>query len=242
MPAPPQQLQPRSSPPSKFLHRPIRHKRIILRMKHHDLRPCNFIRMINGTIKFPIPQLLPIPIRKPVPISKCLADVRRIIRIRSLFALLARQNSPIHHRTICHHSFHPRIQRTKQRRRPAKASANHENLRSGHPKPSPKRQFPKLALQSPNHIQNIQLRRSFQKFSRTLPSPAIPRIEDPVSRPGKKLRQRLLPRNRRHPIAQNNHPLFFHPPRWRKKLRDNLPLKSSSKHLCHEKRVLTSAI
>jgi len=63
MPAPPQQFQFHARSPRKFLNRPIRNVRIVVRMKHHHLRRSNFRRVISGVIKLPTAQLLPIPIR-----------------------------------------------------------------------------------------------------------------------------------------------------------------------------------
>jgi len=70
-------------------------------------------------------------------------------------------------------------------------------------------------------------------FSRNhgLPSSsAIARIDDPEALFGKKFRQGLLARNRRHPVAQDDHPLGFAGTRWRQEFRyDSLP-ESRSEH------------
>jgi len=187
----------------------IGNSRIVLRMKHHDLRRTNFRSMMDRVIKLSTKKLLPIPIRQPIPISKRRPNIRSITRIRSLLLLFARKNRPIHHRTISNHFLHARIERGKNSRRPAKTPPDHKEFIHRDAKSLPKRQLAKLSRKSPNHVQNIQVRRSCQKLPATLPRSPIARIKHPVSLPREKFSQRLFARNRRHPIAQDNRPLPF---------------------------------
>src|ERR1019366_3539126 len=171
MPAQPQQFQLHPRNPSKCLHRPIRNIRIILRMKHHDLRSTNFRRVIDRVIKLPAAQLLPIPIRQPIPLPKRRPNVSGVTRIRSLLLLLPRKNPPIHHRTIRHHLLNPRIKRNKNRRRPAKTPPNHKHVIHLHPKPPPKRQPPKPPPPPPKPTPKCQRGAPFQKPPRHSPKP-----------------------------------------------------------------------
>ena len=178
-------------------------------MKHHDLRGSHFLRTVSRVIELSTTQLFPIAIGKAIRPSESFANVRSITPVRSLFFLFAPQNRPIHHRTISNHFFHPPINRAEKRRRPAKATADHKNLISPHSKPPPKRHLSELPLQSLDHLENVYMRRSFQKFSTTLPRAAIARIKDPISLSGKEFGKRLLARNRWHAIAQNNRAFFL---------------------------------
>src|SRR5271165_5081776 len=230
MPAPPQQLQSHSRYLGKLPDRLIRNIRIVLRMKHHDLRRSNFRRMISGVVEFPPAQLLPIAVRQAVPIPKRRTNISGVAGVRSLSLLRSRKNPPIHHRTIRNRSLNPGIKRTKNSRCPAKAPANHKHFIQRNAKPPPKRQLPKLLRQSADHIQNVQMRRSFQEFPAALPSPAIPRIEHPISLTAKKFGHPLFARNRRHPIAKNNGPLRLTAPGRRQELRDDVTCKSRPEH------------
>src|SRR5208282_2895948 len=209
MPAPPQQFQFHARSPRKFLNRPTRNVRIVLRMKHHHLRSTNFRSVICGVIELSTTEFRPIPVRQPIPLPKRRANISCITRIRGLLFLLARKNGPIHHRTIGNHLLHAIIQRTKDSRRPAKTPPDHKHFIHRQTKPPPKRQLPKLRCQPANHVQDVQVRRSCQKLPATLPRSPIARIKHPVSLPREKFSQRLFARNRRHPIAQDNRPLRF---------------------------------
>ena len=199
-------------------------------MKHHDLLGRHLAHAMNRAIKLPILQLLPISIRQPVSRAERLANISRVTRIRSLFLLFARQDRPIHDRTVRNHFPHARIKRTQQRRSSAKTSADYKDFVSPHSKTTPKRNLAKLTLYSVDHVKNIQMRRPRQKPPAALPSSAIPRIKHPISLRRQKLRERLLARNRRHPIAQNNHALLYSSSRRRQKLCKNIPCKLGSKH------------
>src|ERR1035441_3672035 len=150
-----------------------------------------------------------------------------------LFFLLAGKNPPIHDRAIRNDLRHSRIERAQNRRRPTKTSPNHKHFIRRQTKSPAECQLAKLTSQSINHIQNVQVRRPLQKLSATFPRPAITRIKHPISLARKKFSQRLLARNRRHPVAQDNHPLNFSSPPGRQEFRDNLALESSSEHLRH---------
>jgi len=199
-------------------------------MKHHDLLGRHLAHAMNRAIKLPILQLLPISIRQPVSRAERLANISRVTRIRSLFLLFARQDRPIHDRTVRNHFPHARIKRTQQRRSSAKTSADYKDFVSPHSKTTPKRNLAKLTLYSVDHVKNIQMRRPRQKPPAALPSSAIPRIKHPISLRRQKLRERLLARNRRHPIAQNNHALLYSSSRRRQKLSKNVFREPRPKH------------
>ncbi len=230
VPATPEQLQPHSCSLRKFLDRLIRHIRIILRMKHHDLRSSNFLRAICRVIKLSTTQLLPISFGQPISIPERLANIRGVTGIRSLFLLLARKNRPIHHRAIGDDFFHAWVERRKDRRRPAKTSPDHKQLVDRHAKSLAKCPLSEFFRQSPNHVQDVLVRRFFQELPATLPRSAIARIKHPVSLPGEECRQRLFARDRRHPIAQDDRPLRFPRSSWRQKFSNNVAFESCPEH------------
>jgi len=183
-------------------------QRIVLRMKHHDLRRINFRRPVHWVIKLPVQQLLPIPFREPIPLPNARPKICCIAGIRSLLLLLSRQNPPIHHRTIRHHPFHSRIQRRKNRRRPAKlppitnTSTAHSRNRA---------QTPARETLSPTRRLHPEYpcAETAPEIRRHSPSPPIARIKTPNILRRQKFRERLLPRNRRHPIAQDDRRCVF---------------------------------
>ena len=211
-------------------------------MKHHDLGSTDLPSMISRVIKLPAAKLRPILIGQPISIPKRRPNISRVAGIRSLFLLLTRKNRPIHHRTISDNLLNPRIKRSQKSRRPAKTSPNHKHFiqRRRQAKAPPKSQLAKLFRQPANNIQNVQMRRAFQKQPATLPGPAIPWIKHPISLRRKKLSQRLLARNRRHPIAKYDHPLNSSSPRRRQEFINNVACKSSSKHV-HNPRLHSSS-
>jgi len=199
-------------------------------MKHHDLGCSNFLRMISGAIKLPTSQLLPILVRQSIPISKRFANISGITGIRSLFLLLARKNRPIHHRTIGNHFLHASVKRSKQSRRSAKTSPDHKHFIDRHAKKPPKRKLSELLRQPVNQIQNVFMRRFFQKLPATLPSSAISRIKHPIPLPGKKFGQRLFARDRRHPIAEDDRPLHLPASSRRQEFSNNVACESRPEH------------
>src|SRR5208282_4394402 len=202
----------------------------ILRMKHHDLRSRNLVRMKYRVIELPTPQLLPILVGQPISIPERRANIGGVAGIGSLGLLRTRKNRPIHHRTIGNRSFDARIKRTENRRRPAKTSPNHKQLIQRHSKAPPKRKLSEFFRQSANHIQDIFMRRLLQKLSATLPRSPIAWIKHPVSLLAKKFRQSLFARNRRHPVAKNNRPSSLPRSSRRQELSDNIALESCPEH------------
>ena len=199
-------------------------------MKHHDLRRINFRSMIGRVIELSAPQLLPVLVRQPIPIPKRRPNISGIAGIRSLFFLFASKNPPIHHRTISNHLLNATIKRSKNSRRPAKTSPNHKHFIQRNAKSPSKRQLSKLFRKSADDVQNIQVRRSSQKLPAALPGSPIPRIKHPISLRGKKFSQRLLARNRRHPIAKNNRPSNLPSTIRRQKFRNNIVCESCPEH------------
>src|SRR5208337_678709 len=100
-----------------------------------------------------------------------------------------------------HNFIHPPIQRSQNRRGPAKASSNDKNLIGHERKPPAKRNLNQTFWQLVDYIENVLMRRPLQKLAAAFPRSPIPRIHNPESFSREKLRQALLARNRRHPIA-----------------------------------------
>src|SRR5215470_3667862 len=181
MPAPPKQVELYARQLRKLLHRAIRHKRIILGMKHHDLRPIDLTCLMRRVIELPGIQLSPVFVRDPIPVAESLSNIGGVIRVGGLRFLRLAQDRPIHHRTIRDDFLHSTIERAKNGRGASEASPDDKHIFDSRIKPLPKSSLPKLSRESVDHIKNVQMRRPFQKLTPALPSPAIPRIEHPIS-------------------------------------------------------------
>jgi len=70
-----------------------------------------------------------------------------------------------------------------------------------------------------------------QKLTVAFPRSPITWIDDPKALLREKFRQRLLARNRRHPVAQHDKLLLLGWSGWRQKFHNDVTLESGSEHI-----------
>src|ERR1700722_4798066 len=166
----------------------IRHVRIVLGVEKHHLRRRDFRSMVPWIVERPASQFFPVCIGKAVPIAERFTDIFGVVRLRSLSLLSIAQNRPIHHRAICDHPFNSRIKRQENRRRPAKASSNAEDLIRRQPEAPPERNFFNLPWKIVNDFKDVFIGRFPKKLATAFPSSAIAGINDPKALGGEKFR------------------------------------------------------
>src|SRR6476620_6269875 len=84
--------------------------------------------MVHRIVELTAVQLAPVAIGKAIAVAKRLANIRRIVWVGSLQPFFLRKNRPVDNGTIRNHLFHAIIERRKDGRCPAKASANHKDF------------------------------------------------------------------------------------------------------------------
>src|SRR5439155_22487833 len=182
----------------------IRQVRIIFDVEHQHLRRIDFVFLVPRVVEGAAPKLRPIRIRNPVSISKGFTDVLGVVLFRSFRLLTLIQNAPVHNRAVCDNPLNSWIKRLQDCRRTAEASADDKDLIRCQPEATTECNFLKLSRQLVEDVENVSMWRFLQKLPAALPCSAIPWINNPKALASDKSRQRLLTRNRRHAIAQND--------------------------------------
>jgi hypothetical protein len=95
------------------------------------------------------------------------------------------------------------------------------------------------AWQLADHIADVLVRRSIEKFAVALPGPSIARVDYPKTLFGEELEQKLLARDRRHAVAEDDEFLPWAGPSRRQKLGDDFLFEPSPKHVFALSRIRT---
>src|SRR5262249_49387779 len=115
--------------------------------------------------------------------------------------------------------------------RSAEASANKEDLVWGERELPSKSDLRYALRQFIDEVEDIFMRRPLEELAIALPSASIAGIEHPISILREECRQRLLPPNGRHAVAQNDDSLLLsRRPGRRQKFGNDLILKLRTQH------------
>ena len=157
----------------------VGHVGVIFRVKHQNLRRCDFISVVPRIVEGAASELPPIRIGKPITIAKRLADVLCVVFFGGFHLFGSIQNLPVHYGTICDHPLDPWVKGCKDCCRAPEASSDDEDLIWRKAEAPTECNFFKFIWQIVDDVEDILMGRLLQKVSVAFPRSAIAWINYP---------------------------------------------------------------